>query len=61
MEQLRLPVRPAKSVREFVRERLADLNLRQAERERRRARGRRTSARPAPAVYQYPLPPMMQQ
>jgi hypothetical protein len=55
MEQLPLPVRPAKSVREFVRGKLADLNLRQAERERRRVKGRRRS-RPRPETHQEKLP-----
>lgn len=56
MEQLSLPVRPAKTVREFVREKLADLHLRQAERERRRVKGRRPSrSRAAAEAVQYRL------
>lgn len=46
--QLKLPeVKPAKTAREHVREKLADLNLRQAERERRRFERRRRTVPPA--------------
>jgi hypothetical protein len=44
--QLKLPIRPAKTAREYVRERLADFSLRQAERDRKRIERRFRSIAP---------------